>query len=115
MREALNPVILMGDIMDEITERGAWVEIECVESLKRGEDGRYLGAWKVHVCTPTGSGDVIRATHVTVRSLAPRIFRTPDGLLGLATELGTSTLRCPLLKGAVDVWTFETSRMPAAE
>ncbi len=115
MRETSGPVILMGDIMEEIRDRGAWVEIECVEALKRAGHGRYRGAWKARVCTPTASGEVIRATHVTARGLAPRIFRTPFGLLSFAAELGSPALRCPFLKGAVDVWTFETSRMPEGD
>lgn len=110
MRETKNPVILTAHIRPAI-EDGAWIEVKCMESAIRGGN-THRGKWKIYVCGESSTGEISRAVYVVGRNLEPRIFKTVAGLMSFCVEIQMHPFICPFEEGKVEVWKFESSRIP---
>ena len=88
---------------------GGRIEVECLISAWR-EGSVWRGEWRFYARPHAGDAKNVRALVVTHHALEPKVVRTVQGLVGLATDLGIDLPQIPLSEGQMGVWAREEMR-----
>lgn len=103
----LAPVIMMKSFREDVSA-GAPVEVMATEDIVTNR-GSVTGKWVLYILKKNDIDESFRSVLVKQRAAEPRIFTTPNGLVGIALELGVKEIKIPHAKGQSVIWSVAVS------
>ncbi|MEM8801000.1 MAG: hypothetical protein AAGF55_00525 [Pseudomonadota bacterium] len=103
----LAPVIMMKSFREDVIA-GAPVEVMATEDIVTNR-GSVTGKWVLYILKKNDIDESFRSVLVKQRAAEPRIFTTPNGLVGIALELGVKEIKIPHTKGQSVIWSVDVS------